>query len=217
MSDWNSVTGVFTPTTLTAASGVTPIVDQSDVTFLCVPGVGLPAGSSNEVFWQFSNLTGITRRLIRLEVTWPQETGRRLQDVRFSGLTIWNLGSTISPVTIDSNFLGGPTARHINNSIIKPLQINFNFNVTGNQEYTVKAFWDDTNGGKVCDSGPVTIVRQGGATPLPSATPPATVTPTVTQTPTVTATPTITLTPTETPTPTETGTPTETPTATETP
>ncbi len=215
MSDWNSATGVFTPTTLTASSSGTPLPDTSEATFLCVPGVGFPAGGANEVFWQYSNLTGITRRLTRLEVTWPQETGRRLQDVRLGGLVIWNLSSTISPVTIDSNFLGGPTARHINISVSKPLQINFNFNVTGNQEYTVKAFWDDTNGGKVCDSGPVTIVRVGGITPVPSATPTNTPAP-PTNTPTVTPTPTDTLVPTETGTPTPTDTPTETPTPTAT-
>ena len=119
----------------------------------------VPAGGNNEVFWQFQNVSGMTRQLIRLEVTWPQQAGRLLQDVRFNALPIWNLGTNISPVTIDSNFLGGPTARHINDTVARPLQLTFNFNVTGGQEFTVKAFWDDTGGGSICDSGSITVVR----------------------------------------------------------
>jgi hypothetical protein len=219
MSPWNSVTGVFTPSTITASINTIGLADDADATFVCVAGIDVPAGGNNEVFWQFSNLTGINRRLTRLEVTWPQETGRRLQDVRLSGIVIWNLGTTISPVTIDSNFLGGPTARNINNSITKLLQINFNFNVTGAQEYTVRAFWDDGSGNSTCNSSPVTVVRGTGSstsTPVPDTATP-TVTSTVPPGPTSSATATVTLAPSATATATNTGAPTSTATVTLTP
>jgi hypothetical protein len=168
--------------------------DTADATFVCVRGVISPGGGPAEVQWHFINASGMTRRLIRLEVIWPQETGRLLQDVRYSGLTIWDLGTNLSPVTIDSNFLGGPTSRHINDTFTKLLQISFNFNVTGH-EFTVKAFWDDTNGGSICDSGSITIIRSSVPTlppPPPSSTPTDT---TVPATATETATPTETIVP----------------------
>lgn len=163
MSPWDTGAGAFIASSLTATfdpGGANLVVnDAADATFVCVRGEPVPAGGNNEVFWQFQNVSGMTRQLIRLEVTWPQQAGRLLQDVRFNALPIWNLGTNISPVTIDSNFLGGPTARHINDTVARPLQLTFNFNVTGGQEFTVKAFWDDTGGGSICDSGSVTVVR----------------------------------------------------------
>lgn len=220
MSPWNPVTNVFTASTISAIANSVTLADTRALQFVCVAGIGVPAGGVNEVFWQYTNSSGITRRLIRLEVTWPQETGRLLQDVRFGGTTvIWNLFSSISPVTIDSNFVGGSSARNINAAATKALQINFNFNVTGSQEYTVKAFWDDGAGASTCDSGSVTVSRGSSAatfTPGPTNTPLSSRTPTITPTRTITPTPTDTPippsdTPTETETPTETVTPTETP------
>jgi hypothetical protein len=159
ISDWDTGSGSFIPSTLWATTGGTTLTDDAHATFVCVRGEGLPAGGPNDVIWQFHNASGITRQLIRLEVTWPQAIGRLLQDVRFNALPIWNLGANISPVTIDSNWLGGPTSRYINDTNIKPLLITFNFNVSGSQEYTVKAFWDDTSGGRICDSGSVIVIR----------------------------------------------------------
>lgn len=218
MSPWNPVTTVFTPTTISAIANSVTLADTSSLQFVCVAGIGVPAGGINEVFWQFTNASGLTRRLIRLEVTWPQETGRLLQDIRFGGTTIWNLTSSISPVTIDSNFVGSSTSRNINAAVSKALQINFNFNVTGSQEYSVKAFWDNTSGGSTCDSGSITVIR--GSTNVATFTPAPTNTPLSSRTPTLTPTATITRTPTEVPTdtpePTETVTETETATPTET-
>jgi hypothetical protein len=214
MSPWDAVTGLFTPSVLTANSNAVSLPDTANVTFVCVPGAEAAAAGSNEVQWQYYNPTGFTRRLIRLEVTWPQQTGRRLQDVRFGPSLIWNTGSTVSPVTIDSNFVGGPTARDIGNGITKLMQLTFNFNVTGNQEYTLRAFWDNGSGGSVCDSGLVTVVRSSPATSTPGPTDTATATASPTDT---LAPPTDTATPTETPTPTDTAPPTETGTAAPTP
>jgi hypothetical protein len=194
MSPWDTVGGNFSPSTLFAVVASQNLPDTADATFVCVRGVISPGGGPAEVQWHFINASGMTRRLIRLEVIWPQETGRLLQDVSYSGLTIWDLGTNLSPVTIDSNFLGGPTSRHINDTFTKLLQISFNFNVTGH-EFTVKAFWDDTNGGSICDSGSITIIRSSVPTlppPPPSSTPTDT---TVPATATETATPTETIVP----------------------
>ena len=89
------------------------------MTFVCVLGEGLPTGGNNEVSWQFTNNTGLTRRLVRVDVTWPQPPGRLLQSLQFGGTTIWNLGANFSPVTINSNFVGSPTSRNINDTASK--------------------------------------------------------------------------------------------------
>jgi hypothetical protein len=219
MSPWDSIASAWTPSVMSAQVGATTLSDTRNVTFVCVRGEGLPTGGNNEVFWQYTNSTGLTRRLVRVDVTWPQAPGRLLQLLDFNGTTVWNLGANFSPVTINSNFVGSPTARNINDTNAKTLLVTFNFLVTGAQEYTTKAFWDDGNGGSVCDSGSVTVVRGSVTTAVPSstATTPAN-TPTRTATsPASTPTPTATA-PASTATPTvATNTPTLTPTATVTP
>jgi hypothetical protein len=186
MSPWDSSAnggiGAFVPSIMSAQYLGTTLNDTRPVTFVCVLGVGKPDGGNNEVEWQFSNSTGLTRRLVRVDVTWPQQTGRLLQSLQFGGTTIWNLGANFSPVTINSNFVGSPTARNINDSAAKTLLATFNFLVTGSQEFTVKAFWDDTNNGSVCDSGSVTVIRGGSGTLVPTNTP--TTGPTATPSPT---------------------------------
>jgi hypothetical protein len=178
ISPWNIGLNAFDPSTLTASVAGQGLADTAQATFVCVRGLDSPGGGPAEVQWHFINVSGMTRRLIRLEVTWPQETGRLLQDVRYGGITIWNLGSNLSPVTIDSNFLGGPTALHIGDGLSRLLQISFNFPVAG-YEFTVVPYWDDTSGGSVCSSGPITVRRESIATlPPPTATdPPPTPTP----------------------------------------
>ena len=216
ISPWDNVNLVFTPSVLSAQVGPTTLSTTRNATFVCSTGQGVPAGGNNEVFWQFTNNTGINRRLVRLDVTWPQQTGRLLQDVSFNGTQIWNLTANFSPVTINSSWVGAPTSRNLDNGVSKSLLITFNFLVTGAQQYTVKAFWDDGNGNSVCDSGSVTVIRGSGtsvpsatfvatSTPTPSHTPGPSSTPTATS-PASTATPTITLTPVP-----PTGSPTNTP------
>ena len=85
---------------------------------------------------------------MRLDVTWPQETGRLLQDVRFGGVSIWNLGANLQPGDHQQQLGGQPTSRNINDRQRKSLLVTFNFLVTVSQEYTVQAYWDDTNGGQ---------------------------------------------------------------------
>jgi hypothetical protein len=213
----NGGNGAWVPSVMTASVNGTALSDTSNVTFVCVRGEALPIGGNNEVYWQFTNNTGFTRRLVRVDVTWPQATGRLLQLLQFGSTTIWNQGANFSPVTINSNWVGSPTSRNINDSSSQSLLATFNFLVTGAQEYTVKAFWDNTSGASVCDSGSVTVIRGSGATSTPSAT-------AVTSTPTATSptnTPTATtLAPTNTATPTATTVPptkTATPTATTVP
>ena len=236
ISPWDTTASAWIPSVMSAQVTSTVLSSTRNVTFVCARGEGLPTGGNNEVFWQFTNNTGITRRLVRVDVTWPQATGRLLQLLQFGGTTIWNLGANFSPVTINSNFVGSPTARNINDTNIKTLLITFNFLVTGAQSYTAKAFWDDGNGASICDSGAVTVVRgsvptsvasstattpANTATPTPttanSATPTSTTANTATPTTVSSATPT--LTPTRTPTATNTATPTAslTPTVTSTP
>ena len=65
----------------------------------------------------------------------------------------------------------------------------FNFLVTGDI-YTVKAFWDDTNGGSVCGSGSVTVNRVGAGTSVPTNTAAPTATSTTPAPSTATRTPT---------------------------
>ncbi len=226
MSPWdasaNGGNGDFTPSVLTAHYAANTLSNTRNVKFVCARGEGLPLGGNNEVFWQFTNNTGLARRLVRVDVTWPQATGRLLQVLQFNSTTIWNLGANFSPVTINSNWVGSPTSRNLNDATAKTLLVTFNFLVTGGQQYTVKAFWDDSNGNSVCDSGSVTVIRGTGGTAVPTNSPTATTlvnTATPTRTPTATSTlaaptntPTRTATPTLTPAP-----PTSTSTVTATP
>ncbi|MEP7358341.1 MAG: Ig-like domain-containing protein, partial [Anaerolineales bacterium] len=227
MSPWDTNTSVFTPSVFKATLNSVLLTDHADIKFVCVRGEGLPAGGPNEVFWQFTNSSTIPRRLVQLDIAWPQETGRLLQEVRFGGTTIWALGANFSPITINSNWVGAPTSRDIADTVAKSLLVTFNFLVTGSQEYTVKAYWDDTNGASICDSGSVTVIRAGAGTSVPTSpftsTPQATITPSPTRTNTpVPINPTATntgLVPTATSTSTSTSTsavPTATPTATRT-
>ena len=221
MSPWdetaNGGLGAYIPSVMQAQVGATTLSDTRNVTFVCVLGQGLPNGGNNEVNWQFTNSTGLTRRLVRVDVTWPQSTGRLLQALQLGGTTIWNLGANFSPVTINSNFVGSPSSRNINDSSSKTLLATFNFLVTGSQEFKVRAFWDDTNAGSICDSGLVTVLRGGSGTAIPTytntpgatSTTGPTATRTQTKTPAATATPTATRTPTP---PVGTNTPTNTPT-----
>ena len=118
----NGGVGAFVPSVMSARENATTLSSTRNVTFVCVRGEGLPTGGGGEVNWQFTNNTGLTRRLVRVDVTWPQSTGRLLQALQFpSGTTIWNLGANFSPVTINSNWVGSPTARNINNFELQDL------------------------------------------------------------------------------------------------
>jgi hypothetical protein len=217
MSTWNTTTSAFDPSVISAVVNGTTLPDTRDVTFVCVRGEAVPAGGDNEVFWQFTNDTGLTRRLVRIDVTWPQASGRLLQLLQFNGTTIWDQSANFSPVNINSNWVGSPASRNINNGSSQSLLATFNFLVTGGQDYTVKSFWDNTSGGSVCDSGSVKNTRGGSATAVPSNTPIATATNTTT--PASTSTPTHTPVNTSTPTATTaaSSTPTSTPASTSTP
>ena len=133
--------------------------NTTDVTFVCVVGQGVPAGGSGEVLWNFTNESGLTRRLVSLVITWPTGPTRNLLAVNFGGTTVWNLGTSLSPITINSGWLGTDADRQIIDSATRPLLITFDFVVTGGQQYTVLPAWDDTAGGSVCDSGAVTVTR----------------------------------------------------------
>ena len=212
MSPWDIPGNTFTPSVFKATVNSFLLASHSDIKFVCVRGDGVPAGGPNEVFWQFTNSSSMTRRLVRLDITWPQETGRLLQEVRFGGTSIWNLSANFSPVTINSNWVGSPNSRDLNDTVAKTLLVTFNFLVTGSQEFTVKAYWDDTNGNSTCDSGSVTVIRTGAGTAVPTST--------ASRTPTASATPTSTNTSapaTATPTSTNTSAPTATPTNTTAP
>jgi hypothetical protein len=155
-------TSVYTATDTTDSPQVV-VTQTATVSFVCVTGSAAPIETGADTFIKidFTNATGITRRLNSLVITWPNTPATRtLTSVTLQGITAWtSVGVNTSPMTINGSSTPAwdPAGnRTLNNGFIKTLKINYNFAVPGTGNYIVTATWDDNVGGSICTTPAIT-------------------------------------------------------------
>ena len=127
---------------------------------------GAVGGSQDFLPFEINNTSGLTRRLIGLEVIWPSGGSKRFTGVTMQGTSIWTGSANSSPTNISgtgwiANTDGARTVPNNPASPLPVLRVSFNFlvvNGTTTQTFTLKSTWDDGNGGSLCTQD-ITVTR----------------------------------------------------------
>ncbi len=109
-------------------------------------------GTPRYLSFSVNNNSGMTRRLIGVELDRPNANGT-VTTVKLDNRTLWNAGSGADPFLLDPNGWrpgseGDRTVANGVNGLV--LEFNFDFFVQGTGEYRLSTTWDDGAGGSVC-------------------------------------------------------------------
>jgi hypothetical protein len=161
MSEWDTGSNAFIPSTFTAHVGGDTLSDTAYGTFACVVGLPGTASLGTQAAWSFNNASGIDRRLEQAIVAWhlPSDPGRYLENLTRGSTPLWILRTYLNPALINGGWSGSAADRTWSTFAVSDLVANFDFSVTGGNDITLTADWVDTGGGSRCTSGPVTVTR----------------------------------------------------------
>ena len=127
----------------------------------CVTGAAA-GGGPLDVQYQYTNSTGIDRSLYSLTLVWPWPQPNMLTSVDWGGMItvqVWAGVMGGSPLTIPNGDPGWTGAsRVITNGTSRTLRLDFGFPVAAG-DYILTTQWDDTLGGNLCTSAPVTVTH----------------------------------------------------------
>lgn len=163
MSEWDVNNHDFVNSLFTAVADGVTLNSTPGGAFMCVGGVEGAAVNGEEVMWRFQNDTGISRRLVQIDVfgTHVESPSFRLFEVMFNAISVWSSGSSwVQPVTIASgDWLGVPSDRIIPaNGTLYDLLLIYEQSTTSNT-YILNARWDNGSGASFCNSNSVTVIR----------------------------------------------------------
>jgi uncharacterized repeat protein (TIGR01451 family) len=133
-------------------------VSSTTINWYSCPGVVALVVGGGQKWLQFDvqNLTGITRKLTALSLTWPLPSGGFIKNLSLQATNLWSAppNITTSPFVIPGgeNWIGGTDAVRTlaNGAAGQTLQYDFNFSVPGTGNYSLTSTWTDDTGGRVC-------------------------------------------------------------------
>ncbi|MEK7325469.1 MAG: hypothetical protein AAB217_09470, partial [Chloroflexota bacterium] len=135
----------MTSTSLTD-SGVMPAADAgvtARFNATCVSAGTLSSTSAQTIQLDYTNYTGVTRSITRIDVTWPSGGNKRFTKVEFGTAPsnwsiLWSANENKSPTTIASTLPGWQNGNTgMLDATIKTLLLTFNFNISGVFQVTV--------------------------------------------------------------------------------
>ncbi len=127
-------------------SGVMPAADAgvtARFNATCVSAGTLSSTSAQTIQLDYTNYTGVTRSITRIDVTWPSGGNKRFTKVEFGTAPsnwsiLWSANENKSPTTIASTLPGWQNGNTgMLDATIKTLLLTFNFNISGVFQVTV--------------------------------------------------------------------------------